>query len=234
MEYITHMEKRLGADLGYHESNLRPENGEGCIGKSGLDKNLTLERILEIAYKMDEKPNVIIKAGPRAKWYLKRCPKDLIDKEIGKQKSWRDISRYTMWIIEWKNDKCNEYSKIEYGNLSCNTQPQNLRNVESYCENNKIIQEEKPKKKHVRKSIPLTLKMKVWDTYIGGKVGMDFCFICKLSPIRQISFHAGHVISSKNGGDITVENLRPICQTCNCSMGSQNMYDFIKEYGFAN
>lgn len=28
---------------------------------------------------MDEKPNVIIKAGPRAKWYLKCCPKDLID-----------------------------------------------------------------------------------------------------------------------------------------------------------
>jgi hypothetical protein len=49
MEHITLMEKRIGTDLGYHESNLRPENGEGCVGKSGLDKNLSLERILEIA-----------------------------------------------------------------------------------------------------------------------------------------------------------------------------------------
>ena len=70
MEHITHMQKRIGVDLGYHESNLRPENDEGCVGKSGLDKSLSLERILEIVYKMKEKPNVIIKAGPRAKWYL--------------------------------------------------------------------------------------------------------------------------------------------------------------------
>ena len=101
MEHITFLEKRIGADLGYHESNLRPANDEGCVGKSGLDKSLSLEEILEIAYKMNEKPNVIIKAGPRAKWYLKRCPKDLIDAEIEKQRSWRDISRSTMWIIDW-------------------------------------------------------------------------------------------------------------------------------------
>ena len=101
MEHITLMEKRIGADLGYHESNLRPLNDEGCVGKNGLDKNLSLERILEIAYKMDKKPNVIIKAGPRAKWYLKQCSKDLIDAEIEKQRNWRDISRSTMWIIDW-------------------------------------------------------------------------------------------------------------------------------------
>ena len=47
---------------------------------------------------MNEKLNVIIKAGPRAKWYLKQCPKDLIDSEIKKQRSWRDISHSTMWI----------------------------------------------------------------------------------------------------------------------------------------
>lgn len=101
MEHIAFLEKRIGADLGYHESNIRPPNGEGCVGKSGLDKSLSLERILEIAYKMDDKPNIIIKAGPRAKWYLKCCPKDLIDAAIEKQKRWRDISRSTMWIIDW-------------------------------------------------------------------------------------------------------------------------------------
>ena len=101
MEHITQVEKRIGADLGYQESNLHPENGEGRVGKSGLDKNLSLERILEIAYKMEKKPNIIIKAGPRAKWYLKRCPKDLIDVEIEKQRNWRDISRSIMWIIDW-------------------------------------------------------------------------------------------------------------------------------------
>ena len=101
MEHIAFLEKRIGTDLGWHESNLRPANDEGCVGKNGLDKSLSLEIILEIAYKMDDKPNIIIKAGPRAKWYLKRCPKDLIDTAIEKQRSWRDISRSTMWIIDW-------------------------------------------------------------------------------------------------------------------------------------
>lgn len=101
MEHITRMEKRIGSDVGFHESNLRPKNGEGCVGKSGLDKNLSFQEILEIVYKMDEKPNVIIKSGPRGKWYLKRCPMNLIDIEIEKQRSWRDISRCTMWIIVW-------------------------------------------------------------------------------------------------------------------------------------
>lgn len=101
MEHISRMEKRNGVDLGYHHSNLHPENGEGCVGKSGLDKNLSLEKILKIAYRMEKKPNIIIKGGPNAKWYLKRCPENIIDTEIEKQRRWRNISRSTMWIILW-------------------------------------------------------------------------------------------------------------------------------------
>ena len=101
MEHINFIQKRIGADLGYHESNVRPADGEGCIGVRGLDKNLSLGEIIEIAYKIHDKPNIIIKAGPRAKWYLKRCNKELIDEEIQKQRNWRDISRSTMWIIDW-------------------------------------------------------------------------------------------------------------------------------------
>lgn len=101
MEHITLIQKRIGCDLGYHESNLIPLNSEGCVGKSGLDKTLKINRILEIAYKMENKPNIIVKAGPKAKWYFKRCHKDFIDTEIEKQRKWRDISRCTMWIIEW-------------------------------------------------------------------------------------------------------------------------------------
>ena len=101
MENVTNLEKRIGADLGFGSANLHPANGEGCVGSSGLDKTLRLEEILKIAYEMDEKPNIIIKGGPHAKWYLKRCSKDLIDASIEKQRSWRDISRSTMWIIDW-------------------------------------------------------------------------------------------------------------------------------------
>ena len=102
MENIRTINKRNGVDIGYHESNLRPSDGEGCVGKSGIDKTFTLMNVIEIANRMNPRPNIIIKAGPRAKWYLKKFPRDKIEEEIEKQQ-WRDTSRATMWIIEWDN-----------------------------------------------------------------------------------------------------------------------------------
>jgi hypothetical protein len=101
MEFIRNVEKRNGLDVGYHSSNIHPHDREGCVGKSGLDKNLTFEEILRIAYKIEERPNIIIKAGKNAKWYLKRCPRELIGSESTKQ-SWRDTKRCVMYIIDWE------------------------------------------------------------------------------------------------------------------------------------
>ena len=93
---------RIGTDVYYgNKYNLHPANGEGRVGKSGIDKNLDIDQVIELAYNMPEKPNIIIKAGSNAKWYLKKCPKDEIEREIEKQKNWRDISKCTMYIIEW-------------------------------------------------------------------------------------------------------------------------------------
>lgn len=100
MESIKSLRRREGVDVGYHSANLHPKDGEGCVGKAGLSKTLPLEKIIEIAHKMETRPNIIIKAGPNAKWYLKHFPISDIDREIEKQ-SWRDTSRATMWIIEW-------------------------------------------------------------------------------------------------------------------------------------
>jgi 5-methylcytosine-specific restriction endonuclease McrA len=44
-------------------------------------------------------------------------------------------------------------------------------------------------------------------------------------------FHVGHVISEKAGGTHEINNLRPICASCNHSMGSENMVDFVIKYG---
>lgn len=101
MEYIKTIERRVGVDVGYHSSNIHPANKVGCVGTNGIDKTFTFEMVLELAYKMDCKPNIIIKAGKNAKWYLKRFQKDTIEEEIEKQK-WRDTSRCTMYIIDWE------------------------------------------------------------------------------------------------------------------------------------
>lgn len=91
-----------------------------------------------------------------------------------------------------------------------------------------VIKEDKTKVK--KKTIPKPLKKLVWNKYIGEEIGKAKCLCCKLTDITQLSFHCGHIISEKNGGDLSVNNLKPICQSCNSSMGIQNMNEFINKY----
>ena len=80
-----------------------------------------------------------------------------------------------------------------------------------------------------RKSIPKALKNKVWDTYIGREKGVGECFCCKCEIDSKV-FDCGHVVSVKNGGLNTLENMRPVCATCNKSMADGNMMKFKQEY----
>jgi hypothetical protein len=74
------------ADLKWGK-NLHPADGEGRVGNQGINANYTLDMVKEIAYRMPEKPNVIIKAGKNAKWYIKKCRKDEIIIEIEKMRN---------------------------------------------------------------------------------------------------------------------------------------------------
>ena len=100
MEHIHKLDKTNGVDVFYGSKyNLEPLNSVGRVGKHGIDKSFTLEKLMVLAYEI--KANIIIKAGPNAKWYLKRCNVEDIPTEIENQQ-WRDTSRCTMWIIEWE------------------------------------------------------------------------------------------------------------------------------------
>lgn len=81
-----------------------------------------------------------------------------------------------------------------------------------------------------KKAIPKHVKTLVWDKYIGSDKAEAACCCCLSTPISIRNFHCGHVISEVNGGDLTIQNLRPICAPCNLSMGRQNMNDFTKIY----
>ncbi len=91
----------------------------------------------------------------------------------------------------------------------------------------KSIKEKKPKKK----TIPVALKRKVWDHWVGEQIGKTKCPCCKLTDITQLNFSCGHILAEANGGSLHVSNLRPICTSCNSSMGTKNMNEFIREYG---
>jgi|694.fasta_scaffold02392_44 5-methylcytosine-specific restriction endonuclease McrA len=95
----------------------------------------------------------------------------------------------------------------------------------------KIIHESIPiKRKYTKKSISATMRRKVWDEYIGKKIGEAKCLCCKMTDITQLTFHCGHIIPECNGGELILSNLRPICQNCNSSMGTKNMDNFMKTF----
>jgi hypothetical protein len=76
-----------------------------------------------------------------------------------------------------------------------------------------------------KKRIPKVLKDLVWDTTIGKNKGIGECYVC-CQEIDSKKFHCGHIVSEKHGGLVELANLKPICATCNLSMGSQNMTEF--------
>ena len=91
---------------------------------------------------------------------------------------------------------------------------------------------DKPIKLTLKQKIPAPLKAAVWDEWIGEEVGKAKCMCCKKTDLTQGSFTCGHIVAESKGGNLTVNNLKPICQLCNSSMGNRNMDEFIKFCGF--
>jgi 5-methylcytosine-specific restriction endonuclease McrA len=96
-----------------------------------------------------------------------------------------------------------------------------------------IVSEQKPKTIMKKKDqIPKKVKEEVWNKYIGDDIPKHLCLCCKLNRIKILDFQVGHVISEKDGGTLAISNLRPICASCNHSMGSENMLEYAKKYEF--
>lgn len=83
-----------------------------------------------------------------------------------------------------------------------------------------------------KRSIPKKIRNDVWVYYMGEKF-KGLCYCCNTQEITVFTFHCGHVMSEKNGGQETKENLRPICAQCNLSMNSKNMDTFMSKYGYS-
>jgi 5-methylcytosine-specific restriction endonuclease McrA len=91
------------------------------------------------------------------------------------------------------------------------------------CEQSKAESNKKKQKTNFSK------RQAVWKTYIGMAHGETECLCCKSNKIDVFNFHCGHVVSSANGGNTHLSNLRPICSVCNNSMGTIDMKEFAKE-----
>jgi len=82
------------------------------------------------------------------------------------------------------------------------------------------------------KKIPAKVRNDVWNMYIGDNIAQHKCLCCKKTTIKNVEFECGHVVAKSKGGGDEIQNLRPICSSCNKSMGTTDMVEFVKEYGY--
>ena len=78
----------------------------------------------------------------------------------------------------------------------------------------------------LRKSISRTLRTQIWNKRCGDKINGE-CFCCA-EQILFTNFDCGHIISVRDGGDNNIDNLEPICRSCNLHMGTMNMNSYKK------
>lgn len=84
--------------------------------------------------------------------------------------------------------------------------------------------------KKKKEKIPAHIKTLVWSKYIGSSTPEAKCYCCKHERIEIRSFECGHVIAEAKGGELTLDNLRPICKGCNSGMGTMSMDDYAKKF----
>lgn len=80
-----------------------------------------------------------------------------------------------------------------------------------------------------RKKIPKPVRTLVWNKYIGEEKGIGKCNVCG-EEIKVSNFECGHIISVADGGENIINNLVPICRSCNSSMGKENLNDYKERY----
>jgi len=125
------------------------------------------------------------------------------------------------------------FNKIEYDNdIRINSTSSNFlieyykSKIYKYMESSNQMSRKSIRKK----KIPVALRNSVWNTYIGEALGIGKCFICQ-GQITHSTFACGHIVAEAKGGETKLDNLRPVCPSCNSSQGTANMIEFKKGLG---
>jgi len=194
------------------EEQEEKENIKKRIKKQEQEEKIKNDKIIE---EQEEKEKI------KNDKIIEEEEKEKIKKRIKKQEQEEKI----------KNDKIIE--KQEEKEKIKNDKIIEEQEEKEKIKNDKIIEEQEEKiKNQKKKNIPKNVKTNIWNTYIDANIPRHKCLCCKKSIILNTEFHVGHVISEFHGGTLEINNLRPICASCNYSMGTMNMVEYIVKYGY--
>jgi len=131
--------------------------------------------------------------------------------------------------------KCSYESDLKHNiNIFCKRDLYNIENKHIYSlkHNNFIIyvknkdiipyHEKRKFKKKITRKIRNSVWKKEFNTSLEGKCPIKNC----LTTLTFKNFACGHITAEANGGENTVDNLRPICNSCNSSMGTTNWENY--------
>jgi hypothetical protein len=79
--------------------------------------------------------------------------------------------------------------------------------------------------KLLRKQIPYIVREQVWKKVNVTMVDIGICFTCN-NDLYFRDMECGHIIAHALGGIDNVDNLMPICKTCNKDMGIMNLFEY--------
>ena len=133
------------------------------------------------------------------------------------------------WYEEFFNTNKSSFYKVEHKNIE-NGVIMSLKNNNfiKWLSNPSIIPFHIFTKGNKEK-IPSKLREKLWIKTYGdeniSKCPISFCNSI-LDNSKKNGWEAGHIISEYNGGTINIDNLKPICKSCNCSMGCKNWNEY--------
>lgn len=83
-----------------------------------------------------------------------------------------------------------------------------------------------------KKNIPASVKRSVWMRSVGKRFEIP-CLCCYSHIITPFDFQVGHIQPERDGGTLSLSNLKPICSKCNQSMGTQNLHAYQKRCKFS-
>jgi hypothetical protein len=134
--------------------------------------------------------------------------------EILMVNSWatdKELKDHILWYVMSNHDSCVSFQEIVKAKLGVP-----MKNISVAVKN-----VDAPP----RKSIPKKVRGEVWSSHFGSSMDGG-CYCCKKSLHAFDDWHAGHIIAHANGGNDSASNLRPVCGSCNLSMGTENMDAF--------
>jgi len=115
--------------------------------------------------------------------------------------------------------KCTKKNLIESNKCDCGT-----RLTGKYKDRGKCSPCYKKENKDIYKQISSDLRNEVWDKYIGKDRAFAQCQNCQDIELDKTKiWHCSHIVAKAKGGELSADNLVPLCVDCNMKIGTSTV-----------